>query len=939
MKIKWQFFILVFGLVSTRVGTVYAQNVIDRSSEVIIMTGDRMEGLIGAVPHDVVGFRREGTVWKQIPVQIDERDSVDAETIYGHTPVEEFLNENWGTDLDKLVILTYTDTATFTGPDKDPLFDENDEFLFMARDAGPRYTGTEAPAQVDPSTKIEIRLVDPLTGDKAFVYLFIQDGSLDPSAGKKYVDYRFNLLSGNYKETYTIGGNFDPEDSYVTTNYYQTHFSDRWVKDRLMIPANGATAYDTINILDRHKTLLEPNNCGRTEVVFSSQEGAFVTNKSGPIRAIRSYFGANSGPLDQRQHFFYEQSEEITFYLRMHSIRGIVDIMDHTRSAIGMKYKNNNNPDWIIFDGVPEAINKGRIHWELLTGEQGTWISFSSISHNFNITDVSETYYEDNLTPIDIQCTGDNEAIGSVGHLIPIRIPLTDPRGNTSNRLSLTRVNYYQAPHLDESYVFELDKQRKNPVAACAGDCGAVPVSPTNLVVADTAALSVRLTWTDNSAQETGFVIERAEEELQVFVQVGTVAANVTSYTDNGLTQSTDYRYKVKAINGEAASGYTNIVELKTKRDFEAAPTELQMIGRTATTISLAWEDNTSNESAFLLERTGPGDNQQFFAIATIPANDTSYVDENLLPDNQYSYRIMAAVEPLNTTFSNILHAKTAGDAPEAPSGLDYQARGVSLISLVWQDNSGNEDGFIIERALGDSNEIVFRDTLGIGATGYTDTGLESKTIYRYKVRAYNEGGSNSSDILATKTAGEKPLAPGGLFAGAHSKTKVVLEWTDNALDEAGYIIERSNSDNVQQLVVIDTVGKDITIYEDVVDLDTYNYYMYRVKAYNEDGLSEPSNNARTTIVTGIEDEISKSIQLYPNPGDGIFMLKMQMKHRETIDISIHDSLGRRLFNQAEAVSMPAFSLPLNLTSFSPGTYFVTIKGENFNVVKRIIKL
>src|SRR5690606_21500111 len=111
-------------------------------------------------------------------------------------------------------------------------------------------------------------------------------------------------------------------------------------------------------------------------------------------------------------------------------------------------------------------------------------------------------------------------------------------------------------------------------------------------------------------------------------------------------------------------------------------------------------------------------------------------------------------------------------------------------------------------------------------------------------------------------------------------------EWTDNALDEAGYIIERSNSDNAQQLVVIDTVGKDITIYEDVVDLDTYNYYMYRVKAYNEDGLSGPSNNARTTIVTGIEDEISKSIQLYPNPGDGIFMLKMQMKHRETIDIS-----------------------------------------------------
>src|SRR5690606_33399167 len=295
------------------------------------------------------------------------------------TPVEEFLNENWGTDLDKLVILTYTDTATFTGPDKDPLFDRNDEFLFMARDAGTRYSGSDAPANVDPASRLEVRLVDPLTKEEGYIYLFVQNGTLDPSAGKKYVDYKFNLLSGDYKETYTIGGSFDPEDSYITTSYYQTHFSDRWIKDRLMIPANGATAYDTINILDRHKTLLEPNNCGRTELVFSSQEGAFVTNKNGPIRAIRSYFGANSGPLDQREHFFYEQSEEVTFYLRMHSIRGIVDIMDHTRSAVGMKYKNNNNQQWIVFDGVPEAINNGRIHWEMLTGDQGTWISFSSI--------------------------------------------------------------------------------------------------------------------------------------------------------------------------------------------------------------------------------------------------------------------------------------------------------------------------------------------------------------------------------------------------------------------------------------------------------------------------------------------------------------------------------------------------------------------------------
>src|SRR5690606_11749906 len=130
--------------------SVHAQNVIKRSSEVIIMTGEQIDDLIGVSPSDIVGFRREGSGWRQIPVQVDERDSVDGNTIYGDTPVEEFLNENWGTDLNKLVILTYTDTATFTGPDRDLLFDDNDEFLFMARDAGVRYVGTTDPQNTVP---------------------------------------------------------------------------------------------------------------------------------------------------------------------------------------------------------------------------------------------------------------------------------------------------------------------------------------------------------------------------------------------------------------------------------------------------------------------------------------------------------------------------------------------------------------------------------------------------------------------------------------------------------------------------------------------------------------------------------------------------------------------------------------------------------------------
>jgi hypothetical protein len=42
--------------------------------------------------------------------------------------------------------------------------------------------------------------------------------------------------------------------------------------------------------------------CGRSEQTFTMGPGAMVANKSGPVRAIRSYMGANSGGHTHREH-------------------------------------------------------------------------------------------------------------------------------------------------------------------------------------------------------------------------------------------------------------------------------------------------------------------------------------------------------------------------------------------------------------------------------------------------------------------------------------------------------------------------------------------------------------------------------------------------------------------------------------------------------------
>jgi len=80
-----------------------------------------------------------------------------------------------------------------------------------------------------------------LGGTAGFVHLFRQDGLLDPGASVHYVYYDFNLLSGNYKDTYKISQRPNPEKSFVAAAYYERHFSDRWKCDGPSIFAGTIT--------------------------------------------------------------------------------------------------------------------------------------------------------------------------------------------------------------------------------------------------------------------------------------------------------------------------------------------------------------------------------------------------------------------------------------------------------------------------------------------------------------------------------------------------------------------------------------------------------------------------------------------------------------------------------------------------------------------------
>lgn len=86
---------------------------------------------------------------------------------------------------------------------------------------------------------------------------------------------------------------------------------------------------------------------------------------------------------------------------------------------------------------------------------------------------------------------------------------------------------------------------------------GASPSPPTNLRAFALSSTQIQLDWKDNSMGEQGFEIERKGEsgDYTVIAQVG---ANVTTYTDGGLTRDTTYTYRVRAYNAAGKSPYSN---------------------------------------------------------------------------------------------------------------------------------------------------------------------------------------------------------------------------------------------------------------------------------------------------------------------------------------------------------------------------------------------
>jgi Glycoside hydrolase family 44/PA14 domain/Fibronectin type III domain len=93
----------------------------------------------------------------------------------------------------------------------------------------------------------------------------------------------------------------------------------------------------------------------------------------------------------------------------------------------------------------------------------------------------------------------------------------------------------------------------------------AAPAAPTNLAATAVTPSQINLTWSDNSSNETGFVVEwaTASNFTSGFTTVN-VAANATAVSATGLAAGTNYWFRVRATNAGGSSAYSNVVSAAT---------------------------------------------------------------------------------------------------------------------------------------------------------------------------------------------------------------------------------------------------------------------------------------------------------------------------------------------------------------------------------------
>lgn len=379
-------------------------------------------------------------------------------------------------------------------------------------------------------------------------------------------------------------------------------------------------------------------------------------------------------------------------------------------------------------------------------------------------------------------------------------------------------------------------------------NAGSPPTIPTSLSATAASSTQVNLTWTASTdvVGVTGYLIERCQGSgCTSFAQVANGVS--ASYNDTGLSASTSYSYRIRAVNaGNNVSDYSSTASAVTTGGGgdttpPTTPTGLSATVVSGNQINLSWTASTDNVgvTGYRIERCQGSGCSTFTQIATSATN--SYSNTGLTSSTSYTYRVRATDAASNLSgYSNTASATTSssGDTtpPTSPTGLAASPGG-SVVSLSWTASTDNigVTGYLIERCQG-SGCSTFTQIGTSSTNSYTDTGLTPSSSYTYRVRATDAAGNlsgYSNTASATTTSGLS--APTGLTIIAASSSEIDLAWigSSGGSGSISYRIERCSGVGCSNFSQIGAPSS--PNYNDA-NLSASASYSYRVRATDSPG-------------------------------------------------------------------------------------------------------
>lgn len=243
-------------------------------------------------------------------------------------------------------------------------------------------------------------------------------------------------------------------------------------------------------------------------------------------------------------------------------------------------------------------------------------------------------------------------------------------------------------------------------------------LAPTNLTAKLEIPFAITLGWNDNARIEDGFALERRVGPSGPWEEIGTTATDTNIFEDLAVIGSTEYSYRVCALQGEYASEFSNELILTTPLDTDGDGIPDDMEATYGIDPMLFSSGNNGVPDGW------------WIAYGMSPFSDPAADPDG---DGRGNYQeFLDGTDPLTSDA-----APNAGaEAPLTPSDLTLATMASGHNELAWTNNS-TASGIIVERTEDGANW----ETVGLVAgtkTTFTDATAQLDIVYFYRLVAFN---------------------------------------------------------------------------------------------------------------------------------------------------------------------------------------------------------